>query len=146
MSIFVMVFSAASFSVRRRPYLSLGTLICQSGMPIALLQSRIVDGLTLGSWLRAFPFPRAPHCGPGLQGDTWCTLDDGGGMASQGGHLNPAVTFAFLITKQICLMRAVLYWIAQIVGSILGSACVFAVSCADWDTMWHYGWEPRQHV
>lgn len=25
-------------------------------------------------------------------------------------------------------MRAVLYWIAQIVGSILGSACVYAVS------------------
>lgn len=65
-------------------------------------------------------------------------------MASQGGHLNPAVTFAFLITKKICLMRAVLYWIAQIVGSILGSACVFAVSCAAHDIMWQYGWEPRQ--
>ncbi len=45
-----------------------------------------------------------------------------------GGHLNPAVTLGLLVAKKISLLRAVLYWAAQIVGAILGSAFVYAVS------------------
>lgn len=46
-----------------------------------------------------------------------------------GGHLNPAVTFGLLVAKKISLLRAFLYWIAQIAGAILGSAFVYAVRC-----------------
>ncbi|KAK9829737.1 hypothetical protein WJX72_007578 [[Myrmecia] bisecta] len=44
-----------------------------------------------------------------------------------GGHLNPAITLGFLITKKVTLLRAVLYWAAQITGGIIGVAFVKAV-------------------
>jgi aquaporin TIP len=37
-----------------------------------------------------------------------------------GGHINPAVTFAMLITGRIAVPRAVLYIIAQLIGACLG--------------------------
>lgn len=49
---------------------------------------------------------------------------------STGGHLNPAVTLGFLLSKKVTLMRAVGYWGAQIVGAILGAAFARAVSTA----------------
>ena len=44
-----------------------------------------------------------------------------------GCHINPAVTFAFAVTRRISWSEAVVYWIAQIIGGILG-ALVIAVS------------------
>ena len=41
-----------------------------------------------------------------------------------GGHLNPAVTLAFLITKKLSVPRALLYMLAQLGGAILGSFLV----------------------
>ena len=41
-----------------------------------------------------------------------------------GGHLNPAVTVAFLITKKLSFPRAILYMLAQLAGAILGSYLV----------------------
>lgn len=38
-----------------------------------------------------------------------------------GAHFNPAVTLGLLLTKQIKLPLAILYWIGQIAGGILGS-------------------------
>jgi aquaporin TIP len=38
-----------------------------------------------------------------------------------GGHLNPAVTFATMITGHISLLKGFLYWIAQISGGIVGT-------------------------
>ncbi|MGH3036362.1 MAG: aquaporin [Gaiellaceae bacterium] len=38
-----------------------------------------------------------------------------------GGHFNPAVTFGFLITKRITGSLAVVYWIAQMLGAVLGA-------------------------
>ncbi|XAS74862.1 MIP family channel protein [Dermatophilaceae bacterium Sec6.4] len=38
-----------------------------------------------------------------------------------GAHINPAVTIGFLIARRIPLREAVGYWIAQIVGAILGA-------------------------
>jgi len=37
------------------------------------------------------------------------------------GHLNPAVTTAFLVTRRIEPMMAVVYWIAQITGAIVAA-------------------------
>jgi MIP family channel proteins len=37
------------------------------------------------------------------------------------GHLNPAVTAGFLVTRRIEPMMAVVYWIAQIMGAIVAS-------------------------
>ena len=47
-----------------------------------------------------------------------------------GGHLNPAVTAAFLLTKKISLIKAGLYWAAQLAGAVLGSFLVKYVSPA----------------
>ncbi|KAM4702068.1 aquaporin-5-like [Discoglossus pictus] len=44
-----------------------------------------------------------------------------------GGHMNPAVTFAFLIGSHISLLRAVCYIIAQIVGGITGAGILYGV-------------------
>jgi aquaporin TIP len=38
-----------------------------------------------------------------------------------GGHLNPAVTFATMITGHISLVKGFLYWVAQISGGIIGT-------------------------
>ncbi|XP_047342557.1 aquaporin TIP1-3-like [Impatiens glandulifera] len=39
-----------------------------------------------------------------------------------GGHVNPAVTFGLFLGGNITLLRAILYWIAQLLGSIV--ACL----------------------
>lgn len=36
-----------------------------------------------------------------------------------GGHVNPAVTFGLVVGGQITILTGILYWIAQLVGSIL---------------------------
>src|SRR6185369_11795206 len=37
------------------------------------------------------------------------------------GHLNPAVTAGFLVTRRIEPMMSVVYWIAQITGAIIAA-------------------------
>eukprot|EP00850_Spirogloea_muscicola_P025789 SM004309S15688 [mRNA] locus=s4309:26:720:- [translate_table: standard] len=44
-----------------------------------------------------------------------------------GGHINPAVTWAFLITGRLDLFRGALYFIAQISGALLGAGFFYAV-------------------
>jgi len=44
-----------------------------------------------------------------------------------GGHINPAVTWACLITHRISLLRAVTYIISQLVGAIVGSALLKSI-------------------
>jgi len=44
-----------------------------------------------------------------------------------GGHINPAVTWACLITHRVSLLRAVTYFVAQIVGAIVGSALLKSI-------------------
>lgn len=39
-----------------------------------------------------------------------------------GGHINPAVTCGFLVTRKISLIRALFYIIAQVLGATLGAA------------------------
>ena len=44
-----------------------------------------------------------------------------------GGHVNPAVTFAMLITKEIKPLKAVAYIAAQIIGAVVGAAVICAI-------------------
>src|SRR3954463_2549242 len=43
------------------------------------------------------------------------------------GHLNPAVTTAFLVTRRIEPMMAVVYWIAQFLGAIVAAYALNAL-------------------
>ena len=38
-----------------------------------------------------------------------------------GGHFNPAVTFGFLITRRITVSLAIVYWVAQLLGALIGA-------------------------
>jgi glycerol uptake facilitator-like aquaporin len=48
-------------------------------------------------------------------------------LRRSGGHLNPAVTLAFLIANKITVQRAAFYVVAQVLGAIIGVALVRAV-------------------
>ncbi|MEV7379389.1 MIP family channel protein [Streptomyces lydicus] len=45
-----------------------------------------------------------------------------------GCHLNPAVTLGMLLARRLTLRSAVEYWIAQIVGAVVGAALLFLVA------------------
>lgn len=45
-----------------------------------------------------------------------------------GCHVNPAVTFGMLLERRITLHTAIEYWIAQLLGSIVGSAILFLLA------------------
>ncbi|KAL3568671.1 hypothetical protein D5086_031322 [Populus alba] len=47
-----------------------------------------------------------------------------------GGHVNPAVTFGSLVGGRISVIRAVYYWVAQLLGSIVAALLVEA--CHQW--------------
>lgn len=44
------------------------------------------------------------------------------GANISGGHVNPAVTFGAFVGGHITLFRSILYWIAQLLGSVV--ACL----------------------
>ncbi|KAL3701695.1 hypothetical protein R1sor_019717 [Riccia sorocarpa] len=39
-----------------------------------------------------------------------------------GGHINPAVTFGLVVGGQITVLRAIVYWIGQLLGAVLAAA------------------------
>uniref|UniRef100_A0A3P9QH42 Major intrinsic protein of lens fiber a n=1 Tax=Poecilia reticulata TaxID=8081 RepID=A0A3P9QH42_POERE len=45
-----------------------------------------------------------------------------------GGHINPAVTFAYLIGSQMSMFRAFFYIIAQCLGALAGAAVLYGVT------------------
>ena len=45
-----------------------------------------------------------------------------------GGHINPAITVAMLITRKVSVAKAVLYIIAQIIGAMLGAGFLKGVT------------------
>lgn len=45
-----------------------------------------------------------------------------------GGHINPAVTVAALITRRVSVVRAFFYIVAQIVGAIIGAAILIGLT------------------
>jgi aquaporin Z len=44
-----------------------------------------------------------------------------------GCHINPAVTMGFLISRRMDLMEAIRYWIAQMIGGILGALLLWGI-------------------
>ncbi|AWP10244.1 Aquaporin-0a [Scophthalmus maximus] len=44
------------------------------------------------------------------------------------GHINPAVTFAYLVGSQLSLFRAVFYMVAQCLGAVAGAAVLYGVT------------------
>jgi len=44
-----------------------------------------------------------------------------------GGHINPAVTWATLMTGRLSVVRAFIYWISQMTGAICGSAILKSI-------------------
>jgi len=56
-----------------------------------------------------------------------------------GGHLNPAVTFAALIRRQIGITKALLYVLSQCTGAVTGALLLTLIIpplCkADWESM-----------
>ena len=50
-----------------------------------------------------------------------------------GGHLNPAVTIGFWVTKRISTFDALCYWISQLLG---GSAAAYLIVAIVPDTVW----------
>lgn len=38
-----------------------------------------------------------------------------------GGHVNPAITFGALVGGRISFIRAIFYWVAQLLGAIVAS-------------------------
>ena len=44
-----------------------------------------------------------------------------------GAHVNPAVTFGFVVSGRMKLTEAVGYWIAQFVGAIIGALVLYAI-------------------
>jgi len=47
-----------------------------------------------------------------------------------GCHINPAVTLSFLVAKKLSIEKALYYWIAQLLGAILGGLLLFIISDA----------------
>src|SRR5258708_39683387 len=47
--------------------------------------------------------------------------------ATSGGHINPAVTIAFLVTRRIAPLLGLLYTVAQLVGATLAGLLLRAV-------------------
>lgn len=42
-------------------------------------------------------------------------------MNVSGGHLNPAVTFGALVGGRVSMLRAIFYWVAQLLGAVVAS-------------------------
>jgi aquaporin TIP len=65
-----------------------------------------------------------------------------------GGHVNPAITFGALIGGRISLVRAVFYWLAQLLGAVAATLLLrlatsgarppgFALASGVGDWQWH---------
>ena len=48
-----------------------------------------------------------------------------------GGHFNPAVTVASLITRRVSIIRGLLYIVAQMLGGVLGAAVLYGLTPKD---------------
>lgn len=47
-----------------------------------------------------------------------------------GGHINPAVTLAALVTRRVSIVRALMYIVSQLIGAIVGAAILFGLTPA----------------
>lgn len=70
---------------------------------------------------------RTRNLAPIAEGFMLCVLVFTFGYIS-GGHFNPAVTFSVVMVRGIRVEEAVAYWMAQVVGGILGAGCGIIVN------------------
>ncbi|KAK2150199.1 hypothetical protein LSH36_418g00001 [Paralvinella palmiformis] len=49
-----------------------------------------------------------------------------------GGHINPAVTFGFFVTRKVSIVRFLLYVVFQTLGAIVGAGILKAVTPSDY--------------
>ena len=57
-----------------------------------------------------------------------------------GGHINPAVTLGFVVTRRIALPLAIVYWIAQFTAAVAGAALIkWVMPAQDASPSWHVG-------
>lgn len=49
-----------------------------------------------------------------------------------GGHINPAVTVGFFVTRRISLARAIFYLLSQCIGAIIGAAFLYGLTPASY--------------
>ena len=77
----------------------MGERLAGGNVAIALLANTLATGATLVALILTF-----------------------GGIS--GAHFNPAITFAFLVTRRIKPALAVIYWAAQLAGGTLGALLV----------------------
>ena len=59
--------------------------------------------------------------------------------AWSGGHLNPAVTFGFVITRRMSLTSAITYWLSQLAGAIAASFLLRSIVPGEAGAAVHYG-------
>eukprot|EP01118_Nematostelium_gracile_P007061 TRINITY_DN2287_c0_g1_i2.p1 TRINITY_DN2287_c0_g1~~TRINITY_DN2287_c0_g1_i2.p1 ORF type:complete len:301 (-),score=89.04 TRINITY_DN2287_c0_g1_i2:28-930(-) len=52
-----------------------------------------------------------------------------------GGHINPAVTWATLLTQKISILRALTYWVAQLLGALTGAGVLKGLIPEKLDTL-----------
>jgi aquaporin Z len=45
-----------------------------------------------------------------------------------GCHINPAVTLGFLLSRKITIVEAAYYWVAQVIGAVVGGLLIYIVS------------------
>ncbi|KAF9974449.1 hypothetical protein BGZ73_002134 [Actinomortierella ambigua] len=81
-----------------------------------------VKSLTGGSPESSFPVGVAAAWGASLALTTWAFF------RISGAHLNPAITLSSLITGHITVPKAILYFIAQLLGAMLGAALARATT------------------
>ncbi|NXX82647.1 MIP protein, partial [Urocolius indicus] len=85
--------------------------------------------LGLGASLRWAPGPPSILGAAMAFGLAQTTLVQALGHVS-GGHLNPAITLAFLMASQLSLARAVGYILAQVLGALAGAGVLYGVTPA----------------
>ncbi|KVI11985.1 Aquaporin-like protein [Cynara cardunculus var. scolymus] len=57
------------------------------------------------------------------------------GANISGGHVNPAVTFGAFVGGHISLLRSVLYWIAQCLGSVVACLLLKIATGGEWNAV-----------
>ncbi|NWS79633.1 MIP protein, partial [Toxostoma redivivum] len=83
--------------------------------------------LGLGASLRWAPGPPSVVGAALAFGLAQTTLVQALGHVS-GGHVNPAITLAFLLASQLSLPRAVGYLLAQVLGMLAGAGVLYGVT------------------
>lgn len=84
------------------------------------------EGSSMGEWIPSDPVRRLATGILFAGGGTLVVLSPLGQRS--GGHLNPAMTFAFWLRKKISSLDALCYVIAQIAGALLGVLVVAAIA------------------